>query len=326
MKTILIAYDGSPCADAIITELRHSGLPTPLDVHVLAVEEPFLTPIADPGMWAPIPSMLPALPSVADVKAQLVITANETAAKGAAQIRDAFPAWNVSSIGNVDSLARAIVLRADDVCADTIFIGSHSRSAVGRFFLGSVSHQVAAEAKCSVHICRPHPPFGEAPRVVVAVDGSAASSAAVREIIAREWPSGTVVAAVSVIKSPFGLGEDFAGEYSDEWLRLRLHEPREVHDGRLSWLESIAETAQVQLELAGVQAEAHTLIGTPKDSLLAWAEEWKADCIFVGASGTQHPDADALGTVASAISVRAHCSVEIVRVRPVESIANGPAL
>jgi nucleotide-binding universal stress UspA family protein len=326
MKTILIAYDGSPCADAILTELRHVGLPLQLNVHVIAVEELFLTPVADPGQWSAMPSMVPVLPSVADVNAQLATKAEATAAHGATQLRAAFPSWTVTSGGAVDSVTRAILLKATDVLADAIFVGSHSRSAVGRFFLGSVSHKIAAEANCTVHICRPHPPFAKAPRVVVAVDGSAAANAAVQEIITREWPSDTIVAAVSVIKSPFGFGADFAGDYSDEWLRLRLHEPREVQDGRVIWLEKIAQTARHELAAVGIHAEAHTLIGTPKDTLLAWAEEWKADCIFVGASGTQHPAADVFGTVASAISVRAHCSVEIVRVHPVEVIANGPAL
>lgn len=43
------------------------------------------------------------------------------------------------------------------------------------------------------------------------------------------------------------------------------------------------------------------------------AEQWNADCLFIGASGLQHPATETLGTVASALAVRAHCSVEIVR-------------
>lgn len=326
MKTILIAYDGSACADSIVTELRHVGLPARLNAHIIAVEEPFVLPLVEPGMWAPIPPVLPALPSAEEVKAQLIVKADDTAAKGAEQLRAAFPSWKVSCVGMVDSVARAINRQAADLDADVIFIGSHSRSLVGRFFLGSVSHKVAAEAKCSVHICRPHPPFGVGPRVVVAVDGSAASAVAVSAILAREWPTGTVVAAVSVIESPFGIGKDFAGEYSDEWLRMRLREPGHERDERLAWLEKAADSAHQKLHAAGINSEAHTLIGSPKHTLLSWADEWKADCIFVGASGTQHPEGGAFGTVASAISVRAHCSVEIARVRPVEIIANGPAL
>ena len=36
MKSILIAYDSSECADAIITELRHVGLPAQLEAHVIS--------------------------------------------------------------------------------------------------------------------------------------------------------------------------------------------------------------------------------------------------------------------------------------------------
>lgn len=325
MKSILIAYDGSECADAIITELRHVGLPAQLEVYVISVEETFLVPISDPGMWAPFPAIMPSLPSAADVNAQLAEKAADTAAKGAEKIRAAFPSWMVSSIGKVESVARAIMLRASDVSADIIFIGSHSRSAVGRFFLGSVSHKVAAEAKCGVHICRPHAPFGGTPRVVVAVDGSVASTIAVNAIIDREWPADTLVAVVSVIESPFR-GTDFSGEFSDPWLRVRLGEPTTERDKRLAELEKVAEAAHRKIHLAGINCESHTLVGPPKQTLLEWTESWKADCIFIGASGTQHPGTEAFGTVASAISVRAHCSVEIARNRPAEIIANGPAL
>ena len=113
---------------------------------------------------------------------------------------------------------------------------------------------------------------------------------------------------------------------SDPWLRLRLGEPTTERDKRLAELEKVAEAAHRKLHLAGINSEAHTLVGPPKQTLLEWAEGWKADCIFIGASGTQHPGTDAFGTVASAISVRAHCSVEIARNRPAEVIADGPAL
>ena len=71
--------------------------------------------------------------------------------------------------------------------------------------------------------------------------------------------------------------------------------------------------AHRQLEIPGLVPERHTLDGEPKHTLLEWAERWNADCIFIGASGRQHPDTETLGTVASALAVRAHCSVEIVR-------------
>ena len=306
MKTILIAYDGSECSEAIITELQHAGLPPELDAHVVAVAELWEATASDPAMWAPMPAMLPAVPSPQAGKVEAMRRAGALAEQGAARLRAAFPAWGVVAAGPVGSVARAIVERARDVSAEAIFIGSHSRSAVGRFFLGSVSQKVAAEAKCSVRICRPRPPSGAAPRLLVAVDGSLPSQAAVRAVMERAWPAGTAVAAITVIEPWLRAAEgEIPGFYSHAWLRQR--------DGMLDWLEAVSTAAHRQLELAGLVTERHTLDGEPKHMLLEWAERWNADCLFIGASGLQHPATETLGTVASALAVRAHCSVEIVR-------------
>jgi nucleotide-binding universal stress UspA family protein len=48
--------------------------------------------------------------------------------------------------------------------------------------------------------------------------------------------------------------------------------------------------------------------------LLEEAEEWGADCIFVGSRGSHEPLAGLLlGSVSTAVVARAHCSVEVVR-------------
>jgi nucleotide-binding universal stress UspA family protein len=46
--------------------------------------------------------------------------------------------------------------------------------------------------------------------------------------------------------------------------------------------------------------------------LIAEAESWGADCIFVGARGMGRIGRFLLGSVSSAVAARAHCSVEVV--------------
>ena len=304
MKTILIAYDGSECSDAIIAELHRAGLPSQLEAHVVSVAEVWTAPAANFSGWAASPETLPALNAAKAKTAQGMHDARALAEQGAARLRAAFPEWRVETSGGVGSASRAILQRAREIPADIIFIGSHSRSAVGRFFLGSVSQKIAAEAKCSVRICRPRVPSGVAPRLLVAVDGSQPAQAAVRAVAERAWPAGTAVAVVNVVEPP---------------LRAAVAEPeyaleiQRQHEARLDWLETVGTGAQRQLELAGLIAERHSLEGEPKSTLLEWAERWNTDCLFIGASGLQHPATETLGTVASALAVRAHCSVEIVR-------------
>jgi nucleotide-binding universal stress UspA family protein len=177
---------------------------------------------------------------------------------------------------------------------------------VGRFFLGSVSQKVVSDASCSVCICRPRSQSGAAARLLVPVDGSAASQAAVRSVAKRAWRTGTVVAVVNVIEPPLraGLGGLPPDDAAEIWRQ---------HEARLNWLGTVTADAQLQLASAGLAAERHSLEGEPKSTLLEWAERWNAHCLFVGASGLHHAGTGTLGTVASALAVRAHCSVEIVR-------------
>jgi nucleotide-binding universal stress UspA family protein len=54
--------------------------------------------------------------------------------------------------------------------------------------------------------------------------------------------------------------------------------------------------------------------GDPKSLIIANAEEWGAECIFIGASCARNSFENfLLGSVATAVVCRAHCSVEIVR-------------
>jgi nucleotide-binding universal stress UspA family protein len=51
----------------------------------------------------------------------------------------------------------------------------------------------------------------------------------------------------------------------------------------------------------------------PKGLLCAEAESRDADCIFVGATGMWRIEGTLIGSVSSAVAMRAHCSVEVAR-------------
>ncbi|MCM3905285.1 MAG: universal stress protein, partial [Pyrinomonadaceae bacterium] len=84
-------------------------------------------------------------------------------------------------------------------------------------------------------------------------------------------------------------------------------------------VRQIFEPSADKLRSAGLDAAVMIRRGNATNQLLEEAESWGADCIFLGPKGTRGIDRLLLGSVSSAVSARAHCSVEIVRPMPMAS-------
>ena len=307
MKKLLFAYDGSACAEAALDDLSLAGLPRELDVVVLSVAEVWLP--ANPDRLEPVypDTVATAVRRTREQALREVDSSRALAERAAERLRANFPRWNIKAEAEGDSPAWALIKKADQWRADLVVVGSHGRSTLERLFLGSVSHKVAAEAHCSVRISRPrrHAKPGRL-RVVVAVDGSADAQDVVRNVAGRPWPEVAEFRVVAVMDPRMETALAWPDLYGAPWVHER---DIEVREGALRMIEHSSK----QLFDAGLKTETHLLNGDPKHELLKHAEAWEADAIFVGARGLQHGGRLALGTVASAVASRAHCSVEIVR-------------
>jgi nucleotide-binding universal stress UspA family protein len=78
-------------------------------------------------------------------------------------------------------------------------------------------------------------------------------------------------------------------------------------------VRTVFEPSAEKLRRAGLHAEVLIRRGNPADQILEEADSWGADCIFIGAKGTRGIERLLLGSVSSAVSARAHCSVEVSR-------------
>ena len=307
MKRLLIGYDGSDCAKAALDDLRYAGLPAELNAKVLTVAD----------VWLPTDThrLEPVYP---DVEAKAVRRARaaalecfkhaeETAQDGCTRVRKFSPKWKVEGAALADSPAWAIARTAREWHADLVLVGSHGRSMLERFFLGSVAQKVAVEAPCSVHVARPRidrelHKF----RVMIAVDGSAASEEAVRAVIKRSWHPEAEFRIVTVIDHRVESAVAWPSTYADQWVLRHDKEAKE-------WTCRVIEHHAKLLFEAGLRVETHIYDGDPKQVLLRTAKDLEVDCIFIGAQGLHHAGHLSLGTVALAVTNRAHCSVEIVR-------------
>jgi nucleotide-binding universal stress UspA family protein len=303
MKKILIAYDGSAGATLAIEDMVRAGLPENAEAKVLTVADVWLPPAPEPSEDIFSNRSELAAEKLHEKALETIHHAKKTAIEGAQLVHSIFPGWTVSNWSKADSPAWGVIGEATRWRADLVVIGSHGRNPLEKFFLGSVSYKVAAEAPCGVRVVRPRPTRAHGPsRFLIGLDGSEDAQGAVKEVLERRWGAGTKIELVTVI---------------DPHLRSAVSGKRDIFEKPFcnveDWLEPMAMDLKNQFESRDIDVHYHLFDGEPKGTLLRQAAEWKVDCIFLGARGLEHGNRQYLGTSASAICTRAHCTVEIIR-------------
>jgi nucleotide-binding universal stress UspA family protein len=287
---ILIAYDGSDCAKAALDDLQRAGLPQSVEALVMSVEE-FVPMWPPPGVLA-VTAPTSLVSNLVDERRKLALAACEW-------LQQAFPTWKLNAEAAMGSPATTLLEKAEDWEADLIVAGSHGRSALGRLILGSVSQKIMTEAHCSVRVARGRSVDGPSPlRLIIGLDGSPGAEAAVRAVAARAWPADSEARVVTAV--------DYTIEEVIEYVDAVNHQG-------WSWLQETLAAAEKTLLAAGLTVTPHIKKGDPKHVIVQEAEDWEADCIFVGARSLSRLERFRLGSISAAVTARAHCSVEVVR-------------
>lgn len=301
---LLIAFDGSDCAEAAVHDLVHAGLPAEGEAMVLSVAH------AEVPVWAtmggeafPLPSLGAMQGVVGGPSSAEFSQASEIAERGAVQLRTLLPNWRIEEDTAVGNIAEEVVSRARNWEADLIVVGSHGYRTIPRLFLGSVSHQVLKHASCTVRVGRhsryetEHRPL----RVLVCYDASSGAKAALKAVCQRIWPAGTearvlmaveadVPASVPIVAAPYPA-------------RLDVEDRAE---------RCLVEARQ-DLARAGLRVDHVAEIGDAKHVILNMAEDWPADVVFIGSHGRTGLARLLLGSVSQAVAESAGCSAEVVR-------------
>lgn len=291
---ILIAYDGSDCADAALADLKRAGLPRNVEAHVLSVY----------GDWMPLPSSY----GMVETSFTKYVQDWENGALAMAQracleLKSSFPDWEINAEAGSGSPAGLILQKADALKSDLIVVGSHGRSAIGRLLLGSVSQKVLHAAHGNVRIARESTPEPDAPiRLIIGVDGSAGADAAVKAVAARHWPPGSEARIVNAFPILPAVGTEYVAVAIAKWFADEKARANEAVEKAVSKLKGIGLTVSKAMKEEDAR---HSLVGE--------AESWKADCVFVGAKGLGTIERFLLGSVSSFVATHAPCSVEVVR-------------
>ena len=256
---ILIAYDGARCSDAAIEDLRRAGLPREANAVVLSVADVLLLPTS-PAHEQRAQTALDERAAAARQRAreqarQAVEEAHRLARTATARVQAYFPLWNVQAEACADAPAWAVIKKADGWQADLIVVGSHGRSTLGRFLLGSVSQTVLTAARCTVRVARGRGEDRSAPvRIIIGVDGSPNANATARTIAERVWPPDSEARVIAVLDSVM-LAAAAAGD-------------KESHTAEWVWARTLAETAAEQLRAAGLTVSSVVQEGDPRRVLV----------------------------------------------------------
>lgn len=302
---ILIGHDGSSYADAAVDDLARAGLPSEAEALVVSVgEAPIVPPFASHQVIekAFVGERLTSIVDHANRRVSDALKqASELVLNVNSRLRSFFPRWQVRSEVLTGSPAAELVRRATEWEADLIVVGSQGRSAIGRFILGSVSLEVAAEARCSVRIGRYYTRQTDRRllRIMIGLDGSPGAEKAVRKILERAWPQGTELRIVAVDDGVSAIKTDL-DSISEKHIR-----------------EDSSITANRVVQLAGARGlavSASIKKGDPQHVLLAEAREWEADCIVIGSCRRDSsPPGFFTRGVSAGLAANAECSIEIVR-------------
>jgi nucleotide-binding universal stress UspA family protein len=173
---------------------------------------------------------------------------------------------------------------------DLIAVGSRGLDAMDRLLLGSVSTQVVLHAPCSVLIVK------EAPRpvhrMVVAVDGSAASEKTIRFVLQDLLPQWQLRNTEIVLVHVMPL--------------LKYPEVKEVG-------KRLFKRYADKLVKAGFTVTEAPRLGRPADEIITVARQKQADLIVMGAQGLGAVGRFFLGSVSTKVAQHSSCSVLVVR-------------
>ena len=204
MMKILIGHDGSQSADAALVDLRRAGLPVEAEALVVSVADVMMVS-ATPGYEFAGEALMSRRVSAGLVSAQMqtervLKEAKDFARRASERVRSYFLHWSVRAEKLAGSAASELISKANECKPDLIVVGSHGRSAVSRFILGSVSKKVVTDSDHSVRVSRGdiEKDRNTPPKLVVGVDGSTEAEQAIRAVGSRVWPLGTEVRIIAV--------------------------------------------------------------------------------------------------------------------------------
>jgi nucleotide-binding universal stress UspA family protein len=147
-------------------------------------------------------------------------------------------------------------------------------------------------------------------KILIALDESSYSQAALQSVLARPWPEGSLFKVLSVVE-PFH--PEYAG-WQTTYTPVAVEAQKSIQSSSVKLVEESERALAAAFGVGNVSGEVTE--GYIKDRILDEAKNWQADLVVVGSHGRRGFTKFLLGSVSEAIASHATCSVEIVRLKP----------
>jgi nucleotide-binding universal stress UspA family protein len=267
-RTIMVALDGSSFAEAALAAARELARRAAARLHLVSVRE------RGPG-WA---SDLWPTPEMDRWREEyLAKVAEAMAAEGDVEVTTALP------VG--DQVPDALLAEAGDAGADLLVLSSHGRGRLSRSWLGNVAASVLHHAELPLLVVRPEEeagadeagaggeapgtapaPWGPVDRVLVALDGTPASEAAVEPALGLARLLDARLHLVRVAPFP----RAYTSPYIPHAVQINQDVVNEEEEKARSYLDE----ARTRLVPEGVEVDAEVVVTSqPARGILAEAAE-----------------------------------------------------
>ena len=145
-------------------------------------------------------------------------------------------------------------------------------------------------------------------KILLAVDCSDCSKAAVQAVAERPWPAGSQLKILSVVE-PVYLPS------SDTWImpeKYYAEIDKSAHERAQAAIAYAVEQIDAS-DVANLTILTEIKEGLAKDLILEEAEKWSAELVLLGSHDYRGLKKFLIGSVSHSVAAHAHCSVEIVR-------------
>lgn len=281
VRTIVVGVDGSGCSRAALDWAALEAARRGCRLEILHTST-YTEMVGAPTMGAPLLQQ--------DIEGPILEDAQERAHRAAPDVEV------VTRTAQTDPASALVASGGPETL---VVVGCHGKGWLARMLLGSVSHRVAAHARSAVVVVHEGDVDASLP-VLVGVDGSDASTAAVREAARAAASSGVPLVVVHAwLPAPVS-GFD------------ALPVPQDVVDSQ----ESVARTVLMDaVDLAratspGLEVHHVLVAGSPVPALVHEAE--RASLVVVGAHGHGGVSGTAFGSVTSGVLDGVRCPLVIV--------------